>query len=108
MNAQEAQTLQLHEIVAWTPDEMKGEVIVMDGSGVKVHWDGSQCGYYQFTDLLSQIEKVTLSEAPKATCLALFESSESHRALISRRKIRNCYENAELLSRLFLEGVRTV
>jgi hypothetical protein len=66
MNAQEAQTLQLHEIVAWTPDEMKGEVIVMDGSGVKVHWDGSQCGYYQFTDLLSQIEKVTLSEAPKA------------------------------------------
>jgi RES domain len=42
------------------------------------------------------------------TCLALFESSESRRALISRRKIRNSYENAELLARLFLEGVRTV
>lgn len=42
------------------------------------------------------------------TSLALFESSESRRALISRRKIRKCYENAELLSRLFLEGVRTV
>jgi hypothetical protein len=39
---------------------------------------------------------------------ALFESSETRRALISRRKIRNCYENAELLTRLFLEGVRTV
>jgi RES domain len=42
------------------------------------------------------------------TCLALFESSESHRALISRRKTQNSYENAALLARLFLEGVRTV
>jgi hypothetical protein len=42
------------------------------------------------------------------TCLALFESSETRRALISRRKIRSCYENAELLTRLFLEGVRTL
>jgi hypothetical protein len=32
MNAQEAQTLQLHEMVVWTPDGMKGEVIVKDGS----------------------------------------------------------------------------
>jgi hypothetical protein len=57
MNVQEAQTLQLHEIVVWTPDGMKGEVIVVDGSGVKVRWDDGQCGYYQFTDLLSQIER---------------------------------------------------
>jgi RES domain len=42
------------------------------------------------------------------TCLALFESAETRRALISRRKIRNSYENPELLARLFLEGVRTV
>jgi hypothetical protein len=59
MNAQEAQTLQLHEIVVWTPDGMKGEVIVMDGSGVEIRWDDGQCGYYQFTDLLSQIERLT-------------------------------------------------
>jgi hypothetical protein len=36
MNAQEAQTLQLHEMVVWTPDGMRGEVIVKDGSGVKI------------------------------------------------------------------------
>jgi hypothetical protein len=58
MNAQEAQTLQLHEIVVWTPDGTKGEVIVVDGSGVKVLWEDDQCGYYQFTDLLSQIERL--------------------------------------------------
>jgi hypothetical protein len=58
MNAQEAQTLQLHEIVVWTPDGTKGEVIVLDGSGVKVRWEDDQCGYYQFTDLLSQIERL--------------------------------------------------
>ena len=34
MNAQQAQTLQLHEIVVWTPDGTKGEVIVIDSSGV--------------------------------------------------------------------------
>ena len=39
MNAQEAQTLQLHEIVVWTPDGTTGEVIVVDGSGVKVRWE---------------------------------------------------------------------
>jgi hypothetical protein len=59
MNPQEAQTLQLHEIVVWTPDGMKGEVIVMDGSGVEIRWDDGQCGYYQFTDLLSQIERLS-------------------------------------------------
>ena len=59
MNAQEAQTLQLHEIVVWTPDGMKGEVIVMDGSGVEIRWDDGQCGHYQFTDLLSQIERLS-------------------------------------------------
>ena len=57
MNAQEAQTLQLNEIVVWTPDGTKGEVILVDGSGVKVRWEDEQCGYYQFTDLLSQIER---------------------------------------------------
>ena len=57
MNAQEAQTLRLHEIVVWTPDGSKGEVIAIDGSGVKVRWEDDQCGYYQFTDLLSQIER---------------------------------------------------
>jgi hypothetical protein len=57
MNAQEAQTLQLHEIVVWTPDGMKGEVIAKDGFGVKIHWEDGQLGYYQFTDLLSQIER---------------------------------------------------
>ena len=35
MNAQEAQTLQLHEMVVWTPDGMKGEVIVKDGLASK-------------------------------------------------------------------------
>jgi hypothetical protein len=58
MNAQEARTLQLHEIVVWTPDGTKGELIEMDGSRVKVRWEDGQCGYYQFTDLLSQIERL--------------------------------------------------
>ena len=58
MNAQEAQTLQLSEIVVWTPDGTKGEVIVVDGSGVTVRWEDDQCGYYRFTDLLSQIERL--------------------------------------------------
>jgi hypothetical protein len=39
----------------WSPDGTKGEVIVVDGSGVKVRWE---CGYYRFTDLLSQIERL--------------------------------------------------
>jgi hypothetical protein len=56
MNAQEAQTLQLHEWVIWSPDGMQGEVTVKDDSGVKIRWDDGQFGYYQFTDLLSQIE----------------------------------------------------
>jgi hypothetical protein len=58
MNAQEAQTLQLHEIVVWTPDGIKGEVIAKDGFGVKILWRDGQLGYYQFTDLLSQIERL--------------------------------------------------
>jgi hypothetical protein len=60
MNAQEAQTLRLHEIVVWTPDGSQGEVIVIDGSGIKVRWEDDQCGYYRFTDLLSQIERLTV------------------------------------------------
>ena len=57
MNAQEAQALQPHEMVVWTPDGMKGEVIAKDASGVKIRWEDGQFGYYQFTDLMSQIEK---------------------------------------------------
>ena len=57
MNAQEARTLQLNETVVWTLDGTKGEVILVDGSGIKVRWTDDQCGYYQFTDLLSQIER---------------------------------------------------
>ena len=59
MNGQEAQTLQLHEIVVWTPDGMEGEVIAKDDFGVKIHWADGQLGYYQFTDLLSQIERLS-------------------------------------------------
>jgi hypothetical protein len=58
MNTQAAQTLQLNEIVIWTPDGMKGEVIVRDSSGVRIRWEDGQLGYYQFTDLLSQIERL--------------------------------------------------
>jgi hypothetical protein len=57
MNAQEAQTLQLHEMVVWTPDGTKGEIIAGDASGVNIHWEDGQLGYYRFTDLLSQIER---------------------------------------------------
>jgi hypothetical protein len=58
MNSQKAQTLQLHEMVVWTPDGMKGEVIAKDASGIKIRWEDGQCGYYRFTDLLSQIERL--------------------------------------------------
>jgi len=58
MNTQDARTLQLNEMVIWTPDGMKGEVIVRDGSGVRIRWEDGQLGYYQFTDLLSQIERL--------------------------------------------------
>ena len=58
MNAEEAQTLRLHEIVVWTPDGSKGEVVAIDRSGVKVLWEDEQCGYYQFTYLMSQIERL--------------------------------------------------
>jgi hypothetical protein len=57
MNAQEAQTLQLHEMVVWTPDGTKGEIIDEDGTGVNIRWEDGQLGYYRFTDLLSQIER---------------------------------------------------
>jgi hypothetical protein len=59
MNPKEAQALQLQEIVVWTPDGMKGEVIAKDGFGVKISWGDGQLGYYQFTDLLSQIERLS-------------------------------------------------
>jgi hypothetical protein len=56
MNAQEAQTLN-PRACRLDPDGTKAEVIPVDGSGVKVRWEDDQCGYYQFTDLLSQIER---------------------------------------------------
>lgn len=58
MNPQEARTLQLREMVVWTPDGMAGEVLVKDLSGVRIRWADGQFGYYQFTDLLSQIERL--------------------------------------------------
>ena len=58
MNATAAQSLLLHESVIWTPDGMKGEVIAKDDSGVNIRWEDGQFGYYQFTDLLSQIERL--------------------------------------------------
>jgi hypothetical protein len=60
MNPQEAQTLQLGEVVIWTPDGMEGEIIAKDGFGVKISWNDGQLGDYQFTDLLSQIERATM------------------------------------------------
>jgi hypothetical protein len=57
MDAQESETLQLHETVIWTPDRTRGEVIAKDRSGIKIRWEDGQLGYYQFTELLSQIER---------------------------------------------------
>jgi hypothetical protein len=57
MNPQEAQALRLREMVVWTPDGVIGQVIAKDGSGVRIRWEDGQFGYYQFTDLLSQIER---------------------------------------------------
>jgi hypothetical protein len=57
MNAQESETLQLHEAVVWIPDGIRGEVVAKDSSGINVRWEDGQLGYYQFTDLLSQIER---------------------------------------------------
>jgi len=57
MNAEKSETLQLHETVVWTPDGIRGEVVARDPSGIKIQWEDGQLGYYQFTDLLSQIER---------------------------------------------------
>jgi len=59
MDAEKAQTFRLHELVIWTPDGMKGEVIFKDGLGIRILWEDGQFGYYQFTDLLSQIERLS-------------------------------------------------
>jgi len=48
------------------------------------------------------------SARSNGTCLALFESPETCGALGSPRPIRNSYQNAELLARLLVEGVRTL
>jgi hypothetical protein len=39
-------------------------------------------------------------------CLALFESATTRNALASLRRVRRCYEDAQLLASLFREGVR--
>jgi hypothetical protein len=57
MDIQESATLQLHEMVVWTPDGMRGEVVAKDRSGIQIRWEDGQLGYYQFTELLSQIER---------------------------------------------------
>jgi hypothetical protein len=57
MNAEESETLQIHETVVWTPDGISGKVVAKDLSGIKILWEDGQLGYYQFTDLLSQIER---------------------------------------------------
>jgi hypothetical protein len=57
MNAEESETLQLQETVVWIPDGIRGEVVAKDPSGIKIQWQDGQLGYYQFTDLLSQIER---------------------------------------------------
>jgi hypothetical protein len=57
VNAQESETLQLNDTVVWIPDGIRGEVVTKDGSGIKIRWEDGQLGYYQFTDLLSQIER---------------------------------------------------
>ena len=57
MNAEESETLQLHQAVVWTPDGVRGEVVAKDTSGIKIQWIDGQLGYYQFTELLSQIER---------------------------------------------------
>ena len=58
MDAENARTLDLHEIVVWVPDGTQGEVTEKDANGIRVRWEDGQVGYYQFTDLLSQIERV--------------------------------------------------
>jgi hypothetical protein len=57
MNAEESETLQIQDMVVWTPDGIRGEVVAKDPSGIKILWEDGQLGYYQFTDLLSQIER---------------------------------------------------
>ena len=57
MNAEESETLQIQDTVVWTPDGIRGEVVAKDPSGIKILWEDGQLGYYQFTDLLSQIER---------------------------------------------------
>jgi hypothetical protein len=57
MDAENARSLNLHETVVWIPDGIRGEVIDKDERGITVRWQDGQAGYYQFTDLLSQIER---------------------------------------------------
>ena len=41
-------------------------------SGVKVRWEDDQCGYYRFTDLLSQIESILGRGLALVSCAAEF------------------------------------
>jgi hypothetical protein len=57
MKPQEAETLQVGDAVVWIPDKGKGEVIEKNHCSVKILWEDGQSGIFQFTDLMSQIER---------------------------------------------------
>ena len=57
MKSQEAKTLQVGDPVVWIPDKGKGEVVEINHCSVKILWEDGQSGIFQFTDLMSQIER---------------------------------------------------
>jgi hypothetical protein len=59
MNPQEAEALQVGDPVVWIPDQGMGEVIEKDRCSVKILWQDGQSGIFQFTDLMSQIERAS-------------------------------------------------
>jgi hypothetical protein len=59
MKPQEAETLQVGDAVVWIPDKGKGEVIGKNHCSVKILWKDGQSGIFQFTDLMSQIERAS-------------------------------------------------
>jgi hypothetical protein len=61
MKSQEAETLQVGDAVVWIPDKGKGEVIEKNLCSVKMLWEDGQSGIFQFTDLMSQIERASHS-----------------------------------------------
>jgi hypothetical protein len=61
MKSQEAETLQVGDAVVWIPDNGKGKVIEKNHCSVKILWEDGQSGIFQFTDLMSQIERASQS-----------------------------------------------